>query len=597
MSAQAILKVDAALMQEEKFQFLETASKTNTAGTVIGPLLTAALIFNDAEIVSLNIWLFAMLIAVAYRAYLVFIKNKDQKLSTKDKIANINKGVLFVTICWGAGWLMIAPGLPFNLQCLYLLMTSTAIFVGLYGYSIHRPTFLCFALPIFIGQFIASLTPPFIFPWPILLGEFAFSLYTLKMASYFANSWIKTVSLQIQNQTLNAALETERNVAIDANIAKSKFIATASHDLRQPLHAVNIYLDLFEPNQLDSKERINFLQIKKSIQTLNSMFKSLLDLSKLDAGSSGNLEKPFELIELVGFLSNTYTPIAINKNLILHFDFINLMVNGDKLLLQQLLGNLISNAIQYTTAGTVTVELTANEDCLHIKVSDTGHGIDSKLLDKIFDEFFRVDSTRNMHEGLGLGLSIVKRLCKISNTDLTVSSVVGKGSTFTLQTKYQTSEIPGNLDIPVKPKLTLPTNHQESLLESRNIALFEDDPTIFHAYEQALMQNGFTVLSLSEDSEELTSQLANINHIDCILSDFRLKNTTGDLIIQQLRDSFGIDIPAIIVTADTSPKHIKLFKALDIEVLYKPIGYNSIVDAITSLLNKSNHKNESGDAS
>jgi signal transduction histidine kinase/ActR/RegA family two-component response regulator len=583
-------------MQEEKYQFLETASRTNTFGTIIGPLLTAALIFNDAEIVSLNIWLFAMLIAVAYRGYLVFIKNKDQKLSTKDKIANINKGVLFVTICWGAGWLMIAPGLPFNLQCLYLLMTSTAIFVGLYGYSIHRPTFLCFALPIFIGQFIASLTPPFIFPWPILLGEFAFSLYTLKMASYFASSWTKTVSLQIQNQTLNTALEAERNVAIDANIAKSKFIATASHDLRQPLHAVNIYLDLFEPNHLDPKERVNFLQIKKSIQTLNSMFKSLLDLSKLDAGSPGILEKPFELIELVGFLSNTYTPIATNKNLVLHFDFTNLLINGDKLVLQQLLGNLISNAIQYTAAGAVTVVLTSIEGCLNIAIEDTGHGIDPTLHDKIFDEFFRVDSTRNMHEGLGLGLSIVKRLCKISNTELSVSSVVGEGTTFTLQTKYKTSEIPGNLEALVKPGANPPVNLQASLLEARNIALFEDDPTIFHAYEQALMQNGFTVLALSENSEELASQLANINHIDCILSDFRLKNTTGDLIIQQLRDSFGIDIPAIIVTADTSPKHIRLFKALDIEVLYKPIGYSNIVDAITSVLNKSNSHKESGNA-
>jgi signal transduction histidine kinase len=133
-------------------------------------------------------------------------------------------------------------------------MSSTAIFVGLYGYSIHRPTFLCFALPIFIPQFIVSLIPPFIFPWPVVLGEFAFSLYALKMSSYFSNSWVKAVSLQIQNQKLNKNLELERNIAIAANIAKSKFIATASHDLRQPLHAVNIYLDLFDSNIFNLKD-------------------------------------------------------------------------------------------------------------------------------------------------------------------------------------------------------------------------------------------------------------------------------------------------------------------------------------------------------
>ncbi|ABP33783.1 ATP-binding protein [Polynucleobacter asymbioticus] len=580
------------LLLSEKYQFLETASKTNTAGTIIGPILTGALIFQEAAILNLLIWLSVMAICVAFRAYMVFVKNKDRRLPIHKKIVNLNVGVFSVTASWGLGWLIVAPTLPFNLQCLYLLMSSTAVFVGLYGYSINRSTFLCFALPIFIGQFIASLIPPLMFPWPILLGEFAFSLYAIKMASYFSNSWVKTVSLQIQNQTLNKALELERNTAISANIAKSKFIATASHDLRQPLHAVNIYLDLFEPNKLNQKERINFLQIKKSIQTLNSMFKSLLDLSKLDAGTSDNLKKPFELIELVGYLSNTYTPIATNKNLALQFEFMNMGINGDKLLLQQLLGNLISNAIQYTASGSILVKLDKNNDCLHIKIEDTGCGIEPALQDKIFDEFFRVDSTRNMHDGLGLGLSIVKRLCKISGADILISSVLGVGTTFKIQTTYSTQSLNDEEAPAVQKVLHENVNPQEFLLEAKTIAVFEDDHTIFDAYKQALTQNGFSVLSLSENSQDLMNQLANINQIDCILSDYRLETTTGDLIIQQLRDSFSVDIPAIIITADTSPQHIQLFKELNIEVLYKPIGYSEIVEAIRLLLktNLNNHR-------
>ena len=424
------------------------------------------------------------------------------------------------------------------------------------------------------------------FPWPILMGEFAFSLYAIKMASYFSKSWVKTVSLQIQNQALNKELESERNVAIAANVAKSKFIATASHDLRQPLHAVNIYLDLLEPNKLNPKDKINFLQIRKSIQTLNSMFKSLLDLSKLDANSSDNLEKSFELIELVGFLSNTYTPIATNKNLVLQFDFMNLGINGDKLLLQQLLGNLISNAIQYTASGSILVKLSSKNDCLHVSIEDTGYGIEPALLDRIFDEFFRVDSTRNMHDGLGLGLSIVKRLCKISDTEITVQSSPGVGTTFTLNTQYSALALQDESKSSTHNALHDHLNPQETLWETKTIAVFEDDHTIFEAYKQALTHNGFAVLSLSENSQDLMKQLANINQIDCILSDYRLETTTGDLIIQQLRDSFSVDIPAIIITADTSPQHIQLFKELDIEVLYKPIGYSDIVSAIKLLLNK-----------
>ncbi|QWE00088.1 hybrid sensor histidine kinase/response regulator [Polynucleobacter sp. JS-Mosq-20-D10] len=574
------------MLLEEKYKFLEIASRTNTAGTVIGPLFTGILIFQDTPPLNLAVWLIAMIMCVMFRAYMIFIRNKGPKLSIQKKIFNLNLGVLSVTSCWGVGWLIIATTLPFSLQCIYLLMSSTAVFVGLYGYSIHRSTVMCFALPIFSCQFIASIVPPVMFPWPIQLGNFAFFLYTIKMASYFSKSWIQTVSLQIQNQSLNKELEYERNTAIEANIAKSKFIATASHDLRQPLHAVNIYLDLLEPNKLKEQEKINFLQIKKSIQTLNSMFNSLLDLSKLDAGTSNQLDKPFELIELVSFLSNTFTPIAGGKGLMLEFDFMNMRINGDRFLLQQLIGNLISNAIQYTTSGDIRVHFASKNNYLHITIEDEGCGIDATLLDKIFEEFFRVDSTRNMHDGLGLGLSIVKRLCKISNTDLSVKSTLGSGSTFSLQTSFSTATLPEHVEGFNNDSTQQSFRSHDNLLEVKTIAIFEDDHTIFEAYKQALTQNGFKVLSLSENSQTLMSQLANINSIDCILSDYRLETTTGDLIIQQLRDSFGIEIPAIIITADTSPQHIQLFRELNIDMLYKPIGYSEIVDAIKLLIKK-----------
>jgi DNA-binding response OmpR family regulator len=304
----------------------------------------------------------------------------------------------------------------------------------------------------------------------------------------------------------------------------------------------------------------------------------------LDAGTSDTLQKPFELIELVGVLSRIYTPIATNKNLVLNFEFANFEVDGDRVILQQLLGNLISNAIQYTSTGSILAEFTNKNGYLHIKIEDTGHGIDAISLEKIFDEFFRVDSTRNMHDGLGLGLSIVKRLCRRSNIELAVESTIEQGTIFSIQTKCAVRSIP-KVDGTADNNLPQPNpSQQESLFATKSIAIFEDDPTIFSAYEKALTQNGFYVISLSEDSTELTNQLANINHIDCILSDYRLRSTTGDLIIQQLRDSFGVDIPAIIITADTSPKYIQLFNDLNIKILYKPIAYSEIVDAIKKLI-------------
>ena len=576
-----LLDKNDPLLLNEKYTFLQTASRTNTAGTIFGPILTAAVIYQDSIVSHLFDWLVVMFLAVAYRAYVVFYKNKSNRLSIEQKITNLTQGVLSVTLCWGLGWIILVPSLPFNLQCLYMLMSSTAIFVGLYGYSIHRPTFLCFALPIFIPQFIISLIPPFIFPWPVVLGEFAFSLYALKMASYFSNSWIKTVSLQIQNQKLNKNLESERNLAIAANIAKSKFIATASHDLRQPLHAVNIYLDLFDTNIFNQKDKDNFIQIKNSIQSLNAMFNSLLDLSKFDAGFSKNKLESFKLSSLISRLENTFQPIAEGKNITFNIDYSDVVIEGDIFLLQQLLGNLISNAIDYTTHGDVTVRFSSVNDQLYICIEDTGCGIEASQIHKIFDEFFRVDNTRNMHDGLGLGLSIVKRLCAIIGAEISVESEVGKGTKFDIQTRYPTTEPIGS---GVELSQTFIPDHIHDLSFQRKlIAIFEDDPTIYQAYTKLLTQQGCKVLALSEDLEELTDQLANIDRIDCILSDFRLKSTTGDQIIAHLRESFGVDIPAIIVTADTSPTHIQLFNELNIVVLYKPIGYDEIVSQIKLL--------------
>lgn len=576
-----LLDKNDPLLLNEKFAFLQTASRTNTAGTIFGPILTASVIYQDSIVSHLLDWLIVMFLAVAYRAYVVFYKNKSNRFTIPQKITNLTLGVLSVTLCWGLGWIILVPNLPFNLQCLYMLMSSTAIFVGLYGYSIHRPTFLCFALPIFIPQFIISLIPPFIFPWPVVLGEFAFSLYALKMASYFSNSWIKTVSLQIQNQILNKNLESERNIAIAANIAKSKFIATASHDLRQPLHAVNIYLDLFDTKIFNQKDKDNFTQVKNSIQSLNAMFNSLLDLSKFDAGFSENNLESFQLSSLVSRLKNTYQPTAEGKNISFHIDYNPVVVKGDIFLLQQLLGNLISNAIYYTSRGDVTVTFSSINDQLHISIRDTGCGIEDSQIHKIFDEFFRVDNTRNMHDGLGLGLSIVKRLCAIIGAELSVHSEVDIGTKFDIQTSYTIVE-PVGQDVEMNQPAVADHLHDLSF-QRKVIAIFEDDPTIYQLYTKLLTQRGCIVLSLSENLEELTAQLANIDRIDCILSDFRLKSTTGDQIIALLRDSFGVDIPAIIVTADTSPAHIQLFKELNIVVLYKPIGYDEIVDQIKLL--------------
>jgi CheY-like chemotaxis protein len=214
-------------------------------------------------------------------------------------------------------------------------------------------------------------------------------------------------------------------------------------------------------------------------------------------------------------------------------------------------------------------------------VRDTGCGIPDTEQSQIFDEFFRAEKTRALHDGLGLGLSIVKRLCQLIHAEITVTSEVGQGSCFRVVTSCPAA---AQLeDVQAAPVQWHNPDAAQSL-QGKNIAIIEDNPIIVEAYRQVLASKGAHVHVLSEFAAELETQLASIDHLDCILSDFRLSQTTGDVLIQQLRDNFNEEVPAIIVTADTSPAHMALFESLNVQVLHKPISFQEVSQAIEKLI-------------
>jgi CheY-like chemotaxis protein len=258
-----------------------------------------------------------------------------------------------------------------------------------------------------------------------------------------------------------------------------------------------------------------------------------------------------------------------------------LIIHGDKLLLQQIIGNLVANAIQYTETGMVEVYFDTDKDCLRIEVRDTGCGIDEAEQLQIFNQFFRSDSTRALHDGLGLGLSIVKRLCDLIGGEIHVISGIGKGSRFLVITPFKAYAPTEDTQTPKNsPKLT----SVHASLRGKHIAVIEDNPIIVEAYKHTLASKGAHVFVLSEHTQELDNQLETIDQIDCILCDFRLSQTTGDLLIEKIRESYNEEIPALIVTADTSPSHIHLFTKLNVRVLHKPISFHEIAQTIEKLI-------------
>jgi CheY-like chemotaxis protein/anti-sigma regulatory factor (Ser/Thr protein kinase) len=262
----------------------------------------------------------------------------------------------------------------------------------------------------------------------------------------------------------------------------------------------------------------------------------------------------------------------------------NLMVKGDPQLLEQILRNLLANAVQYTDTGSIVVSFENDHGHLKVSVQDSGHGIPSEDLPVIFNEFFRSEHSRSHHDGLGLGLSIVNRIVQKIGGECTVKSELGLGSLFTIRTKYT---VINDTNVSKSPKV-LSTNSgakeiSKSVLDIRptnsnniNLGIIENDFSLQNAYAEYFSKIGYSVHLIPYEEKEFKDYLVDIPQLHFILSDFRLEDRNGIYFIQKLREEFNDDIPACIVTADTSPQHLQLFDHLNIHVLYKPIDIQTI---------------------
>jgi signal transduction histidine kinase/CheY-like chemotaxis protein len=570
------------LLREKSVHIIK-AARSATLANILAPLLCIPMFKDEVPFSDLAIWLGYMFVVVTIRTWMIFrLPYETEKIvSPREDLKIITYAMGIVGFGWGLGWILMAPDLLMVNRMIYVYMTTAAMISSMFAYSVHTPTFYAFTLPIMIPSLGTVLWSVSIFPWPFMVGLASLYVVVLSIAKNFAKTFENSVRLRFRNERLYEALAMERDQSIAANVAKSKFIAIASHDLRQPMHAVNVYLDLLHLDNLPDVEKKSVSKIKSSITTLNAMFDSLLNISKLDADAMQVSHRMFRLQELAHTIRDLNEAKAASKGLTLTLVCPDLMVRGDKLLLQQIINNLVSNAIQYTEQGDVIVRFETIKDCLAIDVSDTGCGIAPAEHEQIFNQFYRADKTRALHDGLGLGLSIVQRLCGLIGADVRVISGQGQGAQFIVTTPFLTST--NEEDIPATPAMPQTSNLHRNL-QGKHIAIVEDNPIIVEAYRQTLASKGAYVQVLSEYANELDAQLETIDRIDCILSDYRLAQTTGDLVIQKLRDSYNEEIPAIIVTADTTPSHINLFANLNIQVLHKPISFHDVAAAIEKII-------------
>lgn len=405
---------------------------------------------------------------------------------------------------------------------------------------------------------------------------------TLALGRAFRNMFGEMVSLRTHTQGLAERLQGEMKAAEAAqrqaeaaSRAKTQFFAAASHDLRQPLHALGLFAEALRRRSQDTEIAHMVNSINDSVDALEGLFSELLDITKIDNGGVNIDPHHFSVRDLFTRIRLHFEPTAFEKGLMLSFRGDQHFAYADPLMIERILRNLIANAIRYTENGGVLVSCRRRGDQLLLQVWDTGIGIAKNEQERIFDEFYQTQSTGPLdphhRKGLGLGLAIVKRLAELTNTPLTLRSRVGHGTVF-------------NCLLPIGSPERLrpaPRNNTTALrvtLDRRHIVVVEDEPSVREGLHALLKGWGATVSSFDsvrsiEEWLSSTQGHAMAPSPDLIMIDHRLpEQRTGIDALETLRARFGADIPAILVTGSGMTQHEETARQHDLHVLLKPVA-------------------------
>ena len=364
-----------------------------------------------------------------------------------------------------------------------------------------------------------------------------------------------------------------------ANAAKTRFLAAASHDLRQPMHSISLLLGVLQ-SRLDSAEHIELAdKIQSSVATMENLFGNLLDISKLDAGAVQAHVEDVDLGWLLHRLKQTWAPQAAEKGLQLHVRACNVIVRGDAVLLERIVGNLVANAIRYTRQGGVLVGCRRRGAFVELQVWDSGPGIEPRYREAIFDEFFRIEGPGTGQEkGLGLGLSIVQRCAQILGYGLSVDSRVGHGTVFRLR-------LPLSVATAASPRASPRLAASQQALAGRFIVVVDDEAMNAQALVDALHACRCHVVAAASCDDVLAELQQHLRVPDLIVTDYQLGGgRDGFEVISRLRQHYDEPIPSLMVTANTDAGLQPQAAALQARLLHKPIGLQRLLDAMQESL-------------
>lgn len=480
-------------------------------------------------------------------------------------------------LAWGIGsWVLLAPA---------NLVAEMALHIGLAAVVLgsvaqlahHLPALAAYAAGVFGPLAARDLLVAQPLHYVLALASVLMALYVWHAGRAQARTIARAAAQQRERQELIAALQREneatrlaRQEAEAAHASKAQFLAAVGHDLRQPLNAMQLLA--YTLQQPASRDRVEHLSasLMECASSMGAMVEGLLELSRLDARSITPRPTRFALQALLDEMAGTFAVQAQAKGLVFSAQPSSAWVEGDRALLARVLSNLVSNAIRYTPAGFVRLQARTQGTAVEVSVEDSGVGIATAELPRIFDEHYQIDHPgRDRSQGLGLGLATARRLCALLGLDLGVQSHPGQGSRFTLC-------LPLAADAPEPAGSTLTATGAEDTAREpqalRRVLVLEDDAGSRTALTEVLQGWGCEVMAAASLREALRQE-PGPQRPDALVVDWNLPHgVDGLMAVAALRSAIGHAVPALLVTAEATPELQARAAAAGLPLLPKPIA-------------------------
>lgn len=525
-------------------------------------------------------WLLLVTLIIIVRVKIISIVFRNQSLAIKKKYRILVTSVTVGGLSHALAAFFI-PEIPVYHQAALSLILAGLCMSSVFTSGGYKPLLYGYSIPIFISL---------IFSWTIQtessisgsayitgLVIFTFMLLLFRFANDIHQTFYDSYKIRLDHIALNTRLKKSLANEAASSRSKTQFLAAASHDLRQPLNALSLYSAALNFQQLDDKSRTIAKNMTTAINVLSSQLDSLLDISKLDAGVVDVDFMDVNLNELALRLQNEYKHHSNAKEIVLNLIIReDIVINTDIVQFERILRNLLSNAIKYTEKGTINISADIVNDRCRIIVNDTGKGIPSNEQEKVFEEFYQLDnSSRDRKQGLGLGLSIVRRLCTMLNIDISLHSELGKGTSVIL--------IVGLANHNQSPVLHKPKVRESyRVFQGLNVLVVDDNRAIREGMMSVLTSLGSKV-TLASCTKKAVKQ-GRRNKPDIALVDYRMRrDDNGVKTILALREIYP-NLPAIIITGDIEASKLMDIKNNSIPMLHKPMKISELEKIINDIL-------------